>query len=306
MGQIFYAAPSTTSTPAPPNPWPGVDMTWTDTRGVVWSLIDTRSGVFLQPGVRGLTLPPRDRFTSSSAGVAGVRNRGGRTKERGVFWPIYLYQDDSSQAWLDYDRDWWAGLNPRGTGVWRVTQPNGQWRELVCRPTGDEDHAWDRAPGLRSWQRYGVSMVAEDPFWYGPTVASPLWRSATPVDFIPAGGGPPYHPGSATTIDSATLTNPGDEDAWPLWTVTGPVDSVDVAVDGRSVGFGELLEGQVLTIDTDPRVQRAMLDGADVTGQLTAHDFAPIRPGETAHLDVSMVGGGTLQASFRPRYDRAW
>src|SRR5699024_5142852 len=151
--------------------------------------------------------------------------------------------------------------------VWRVTQPDGTWRELTCRPVGDGDHTWDRAPGVRYWEHYGVELVAEDPFRYGPEGTSPLWTSAAPVDFIPPGGGPPYHPGSATTIDTATLQNPGDESAWPTWTVTGPVDSVQVTVDGRSIGYGALIEGDVLVIDTGNR--RATLNGEVVTGQLS-------------------------------------
>jgi len=305
MANAFWAAPS--APPAPPaNPWPGVSMSWHGTNGTAWDLCSDESGVRLAPGVTGLTTPPRDRYTSQSAGVPGSRNRGGRTAEREVFWPLAVWEQSGTAAWLEYDAAFWASLNPRSTGVWRVTPPSGQWRELTCRPTGDGNKAWDFAPGLVGWTKYGVYLVAEDPFWYGPEITSPLWTSAAPVDFIPPGGGPPYHPGSATTIDSAKLTNPGDEVAWPTWTVTGPVDSVQVSVDGHSVGYGELIEGDVLVIDTDPRVQTATLNGVDVTGDLDSYDFAPIPAGETVPLDIVMVGGGTLQASYRPRYDRAW
>lgn len=305
MGSIFYAVPSVPQSP-PPTAWPGVDMQWTGTDGTVWPLTDPGSGVRLLAGTRGLTTPPRSRFTSTSAGVPGARNRGGRTGEREVFWPVSLHHGGGTLAWLEYDAAFWASLNPRGTGVWRVAGPDGSVRELTCRPAGDSDKAWSDSPGGRYWTHYGIYLIAEDPFWYGPEVRSPLWTSGAPVDFIPAAGGPPYHPGSATTIDTASLTNPGDEDAWPTWTVTGPVDSIAVAVDGHTVGYGPLVEGQVLIIDTDPRVQRALLDGTDVTGNLTSFDFAPVRAGETAQLDITMTGGGTLQAAFSPRYDRAW
>src|SRR5699024_2008381 len=100
---------------------------------------DPKSGVRLMRGVRGLTQPPRVRYTSQSAGVSGSRSRGGRTTEREVFWPTRVYAGDSSAAWLDYDRAWWQSLNPRRTGVWRVTRPDGSWRELVCRPVSDDD-----------------------------------------------------------------------------------------------------------------------------------------------------------------------
>src|SRR5699024_8597359 len=103
---------------------------------------------------------------------------------------------------------------------------------------------------------------------------------------------------------TATLQNPGDESAWPTWTVTGPVDSVQVTVDGRSIGYGALIEGDVLVIDTGNR--RATLNGEVVTGQLSTFNFTPIPAGGTVPLDIALPGGGTLQASFRPRYDSAW
>src|SRR5699024_5601860 len=306
MANAFWAVPSRPPGP-PPNPWPAVSMTWVGTNGTEWDLCSDTSGVRLAPGVRGLTMPPRDRYTSQYAGVAGSRSRGGRTAEREVFWPLAVWEESGTQAWLEYDAAWWASLNPRGTGVWRVTRPNGQGRVLTCRPTGAGGKAWDAAPGMQGWTKYGVYLMAEDPFWYGPEIKSPLWTSAEPIDFIDSVTlGPPYHPGSATTIDSASLTNPGDEVAWPTWTVTGPVDSVQVSSEGHSIGYGSLIEGDVLVIDTDPRVQRATLNGADVTGDLSSYDFAPIPPGETVKLDITMVGGGTLRASFRPRFDRAW
>lgn len=306
MANLFWAAPRPPKV-RPPNPWPGVSMTWTGTDGSPWSLTDWRSGVQLLGGVRGLGRIEPERHTSQSAIVHGSHNRGYRFAERTVFWPVSVCQMEGTQAWLEYDRAFWASLNPRGTGVWRVTQPDGQWRELTCRPVGDGDHEWVKAPGLRYWTNYGVDLVAEDPFWYGPEITSPLWTSAEPVDFIdPETLGPPYHPGSATTIDTASLTNPGDEVAWPVWTVVGPVDSVEVSVAGHSIGYGSIAQGDTLVVDSDPRVQRAFLNGADVTGSLTSYDFASIRPGETVPLDIVMTGGGTLQASFRPRFDRAW
>src|SRR5690606_6365610 len=103
-----------------------------------------------------------------------------------------------------------------------------------------------------------------------------------------------------------SLTNPGDESAWVKWTATGRVDGVSIELDGHTGALGALLEGQTVVIDTDPRVRSARLGGVDVTGDLGSYGFAPIPAGETVPVDIEMVGGGTLQASFRPRHDRAW
>lgn len=306
MANIFYAVPA--PPPAPPvNPWPGVSMSWTGTDGSRWALTDRNSGVRLAPGTRGFSNSPRDRHVSVTAGAHGSRYRGSRAPESKMFWVLDVYRDGGTQEWLDYDSAWWASLNPRKTGVFRVTQPSGVWRERTLRLDDDGDADWLLTPGLVGWQHYGIYLVAEDPFWYGPEITSPLWKAADPQDFIDAEDlAPPFHPGSVTTVATAQLTNPGDESAWPTWTAVGPVDGVSISLDGHEVSYGELLEGQTLVINTDPRVQTAWLNGVDVTGDLDSYDFAPIPAGETVDVAIEMVGAGTLQASYRPRHDRAW
>lgn len=319
MANAFWAAPAPPKV-RPPNLWTGAQMTWTHPGSIdpetgeprVWNLTDWRSGVLMLAGVTGMDLEESTRHTSEAATVHGSRFRSQRWGERQVFWPVSVCQMDGTQAWLDYDREWWDALNPRMTGVWRVTQPNGQWRELTCRPVSGGGHEWAKAPGLRYWTNYGVHLVAEDPFWYGPTITSPLWTSADPVDFIDSQElGPPYHPGSATTIDSATLTNPGKEDGYPTFVAAGGdsgISAFSVAIDGHELEYSEpILAGEVLEIRTDPtKSQGAWLNGENVNRYLSKHDFAPIPPGRTVPLSINMTGGGTLQASFRPKFDRAW
>jgi len=112
---------------------------------------------------------------------------------------------------------------------------------------------------------------------------------------------------SGSQLSTAKITNDGDLEAWPVWTVTGPLTSVTVGVDGSTVQWDvALLEGDVLVIDTDPAVQSAWLNGDDVTDQLGTADFAPIPAGHELPLSLTMAGAGSVEAAITPRHYRAW
>lgn len=306
MTAIVFAAPYTPPQPPPP-PWPGVRHVWTGADGVSWEFSDPASGVRLAPGARGFTMPAFERYSSTAAGVPGSRHLGHRAKEREVFWPLQIFHDTSSQAWLDYDAAFWRGLRPDDEGTWTVIQPNGRSRSIRLRLADDGDPSWEFAPGLIGWAAYGVTLIADDPYWRGDPVISPRWGQG--YDDLPFTGtldaGPPFFIARASTIATAHLRNPGDVQAWPVWTITGPTTEVALVVGGQEIGVPfPVLEGQTLTIDTG--VPIALLDGEDVTGLLDPHEFAPIPPGESAELALTMSGTGTVQASFATRYGRAW
>src|SRR5690606_30720906 len=68
---------------------------------------------------------------------------------------------------------------------------------------------------------------------------------------------------SGQVLGETTLTNPGDVEAWPTWTITGPASLVTIthldtgeefAVDPGADGIdhGPLLEGEQVVVTTDP------------------------------------------------------
>jgi hypothetical protein len=304
--RIFLAAPS--ATPEPPAPVISrtglAGMRWEAWDGTTWDLLDP-SGAFLKEGVRGLAMPPITRQTSDSP--RGTRHRGHYVGERSVFWPLFLYADGTSQAWVDFDRQWWRGMRPNRLGRWVVTQPDGTERSIQLRYDGGGDQAFEADPSRQGWALYGVDLVAEQPMWQGtPIVRS--WKNQDPVPFFGADG--KLHIASGSTTGSARVSNDGDVEAWPVWTITGPTNGVtSVGVDGHLVEVPfELADGEVLRIDTDPEVQTAVMeDGTDRTDDLGAVDFAPIPDtDQPVRLDISLVGAGSVAASVTPLYYRAW
>lgn len=285
----------------------GLTMSWTGWDGSVWDLADSSvSGVVMGPGVRGLGAPPSQRFSTSSPAVAGSRFRGSRVLEREVFWPLSVLAD-TGLGWVDRDSAFWRTLRVDAPGSWAVTSPGGTTRTLRCR-LADVDEEFVVDPTRHGWASYGVHLVADDdPFWSG----APLVRSfspGSPVDFFDPAGSPPFHISAGNLLATATLDNPGDVDAFPIWRVDGPTTSVTVGVDGRNIVIPITVAGGAsLTVDTRPQAQTAIRsDGTDVTASLGAVDFAAVPPGAVVPLSLSMVGTGTVTATLQPRYFRAW
>ncbi|EYR64679.1 hypothetical protein N866_07205 [Actinotalea ferrariae CF5-4] len=325
MSAIVYAVPG--RPPAPPaNPWPGMRMTWTGWDGSEWDLTDPEaSGVSLQAGVRGLLMPPFRRHTTSSPAVAGSRPRGYSTDERPVFWPVKVFQDTSSQDWIDHDAAFWRTLAPGRTGVWTVTQPSGRSRSLRCRFEELQD-GLDIDPSLMGWVVYGITLVAEEPFWTG----EPVTRQFVPSTTVPFFPGPPFGISEGSLSTSAAIDNPGDEPAYLSWWLHGPTTGT-FGVGGRVIDVPfEVAPGRTLVLDSAPTVrgareidtppaglspqqettwvsERLRTAAVDRTKDLGATSkWGAVPAGTAVPLSVAAVGTGALRASLLPQHYRAW
>lgn len=305
---FVFAAP-----PAPPPPpyvpWLRARIEWIGWDGSTWDLTDWRSGVFVtQDGIEGLSRPTHtDWIAPMSPAMHGQEFNGFVTDPRKIFLPLYLYSDESSEAFQKLDSAFWATMKPNKYGTLRYSSTAGT-REIRARFRDDGGHAYVRDPHYFGWARYGIELVADDPFWTGDPI-SQSWAQSPGRDFFggPENLAPTFFIGSGSQFASATMSNPGDVDAWPIWTVTGPADDTRLGVGGRFVSAPfNILEGQTLVINSDPTDQTARLDGVDVTHLLGEYAFAPIPPGEDRPLVLSLSGAGNVHVLMTPRFDRAW
>lgn len=293
--------------PPPVSPWGRAVMSWRGWDGSEWALSKPSRGVFLTgKGVEGLGMPGHQAWTSQSPAVHGQYYRGHVVDPRPVFWPIYLYSDTSSADWVKLDRAFWRSLQPGKHGTWTVATPGGGKRTLSCRLVDDGRHAFAMDPTFRGWAAYGVSLIADNPFWTGEP-ARRTWAQSNATDFYSGGTAPVFNISSGSQLSTAKITNEGDLEAWPVWTIKGPLTSITVGVDGATVQWNvALAAGDTLVIDTDPTIQSAWLNGIDVTDQLGTADFAPIPAGLELPLSLTMAGTGSVEAAITPRYYRAW
>lgn len=283
---------------------------WFGWDGSTWDLGDWRGGViFADGGVSGLSLPPFEHYRSTSPAASGSKWRGVRTQERPVDWNLLVFSKRDADEWREREAAFMKTLRPDKTGVWEHTTPSGERRYLTMRCEGGEMTSLERKdPHALGWSLHQLQFVAEDPYWYGAEILR-SWAPPTGAEgasFFDPAGSPPFHITPSSNIDGASVPNPGDVAAWPIWTFIGPLTDITVTFNGGTLELPDVADGQALVVNTDPRVATATRNGADVMALVDTWDPRPLPPGEETGVTVSVSGTGTVRLSLAPRYYRAW
>lgn len=285
-------------------------LEWLGADGSTWNLRDGAVRLAAS-GTGGLGFPKLTTFTRQSSVLDGQVVTGWRAEPREFPLPLKLgYPGWSALAWRDIQAAWWASCRPDKSGTLRVTRWDGGQRTLPCRLVAD-DYVMDYDPDDMGLEDLPLSLVADVPWWLGSAVGAQFGTGAGGNFLGPGGLGPPFTIALASSTGSQVVSNPGDLDAWPTWTLTGPLSSFTLNVAGQVVQSGALLTlaaGQSLTISTDPGVGQTAIreDGSNVTRYLSSYGFAPIPAGGSTAVTVATVGTGSASLSLVPRYFRAW
>jgi hypothetical protein len=292
----------------PVRPFYPIRFQWIGWDGSIWDLSsDRRQGAYLMPGVRGMEMPPPKHYFRRSPARPGAQHNGHTFAERDIYWPLRMWTDASSDVFIRQRRAFMRTLQPGKTGIWRVIQPNGDSRSIRCRFVAF-DSVPESDPVEAGWGHYGIRLVAEGTFWYGPNVAQ-SWGVGDPQEFFVA---PPSDDvlfiSESSSIAEAKVRNTGDVPAFPRWKVTGPTSNVVLGFGGKliTVPF-EVPEGQQLVVETEPGAQSAYLDGVKVTRQLgSSAKFAPVPAGEEVALSLEMSGTGRVSLELSPAFYEAY
>lgn len=302
----------------PPSMWQGITSYWEAPNGDMWNLLDGSSGIALCPGTRGWDNPEYDEFKASAPGLAGATFQGVRAKPREVLWALAMYEPASPSAILALDSDFWDTMDPEQFGWWHVIGPRGTRRKLQVRFVKDTGAGWEYLPGTTDWLKYGIYLEATlQPYWQGDPVSVVFDREGDTDFFGP--GAPDFTIGSSNSEAAATITNAGQVDVWPVWRFDGYTEAgAEVGATGRTTKIPIAVpEGQTLIIDTNPRVNTALLgtwnaarrelvNTTNVMRQIGITNFAPIPRGRDVPLTIRSSGSGVTQASITPLYRRAW
>lgn len=301
-----------------------MEMWWEDYLGNKWDFTSEQSGVYLlgDAQIKGLHMPPLTRYVDKSPSLAGSRFRGYDTEEREVVWPLRVYNDVSSQAWIEHDNRFWDTLHPERTGKWYVRQPNGQARYLTLRFV-DDPTTFNVDPALVGWQIYSPILAAERPFWqgkverrtFGPAGVGP-WLSPPNSDSV-------FQISRARNVETATVKNDGDVDAYPRWWGIGPSSSMQFGVGADTIQIPFALgvnDWVYVDTSTDEQVvyRGHVKDGEgnplwegtidDVTSQCIVTGFArlPFKSVSTLATAITTTGSGEIRVEFTNEYLRAW
>jgi len=266
-------------------------------------------------------------LSSTSPAVAGSRHRGTSTNDRDVFWPLYLYSDTGSTEFMARDRAFWQSLDPDMEGTWTAAVPNGGRRTLGLRLKGSDDEM-NHDPVQRGWAQYAINLLADKPYWLGETVTKSWAQGDMRPYYITEEDRVTYgYPDDAIhylspggSLGSATFTNDGDVPAYAVWTAVGPTTAVSFGVGGNDIIVPfDIPAGYAVQLDTDPidgqvlwyglwdAATRSILSPVDRTTELDpASAFVAIPRGQDRPLTIQMTGFGTVIASVRNKYRRAW
>jgi hypothetical protein len=243
-----------------------------DTSGSVHAL-DATTGVNVLLGERGLGAPPIAVLEDKLPYAPGTALRRISTGPAVIELPVEIAAATTAllDALLDTVRGWLLPGTERssspGTVFLRVTRSDGAQREIEAVYAGGLEG--DGAAGVDTWQDAVLTLRAPDPYWRDVT--------ATTFDFTSGEGISswfPYWPYNLTpsaVFAEQSVTNSGQAEAWPVWTITGP--GTDPTLTNLTTGEVLALDlalgaGDVVTIDTSERGAKAKTiadqDGANL------------------------------------------
>ena len=156
------------------------------------------------------------------------------------------------------------------------------------------------------WIKTVFSLRAGDPYWTRDRPEGFIVRQDTSGRGLLVGG---YLAkmllSRAAAFGSLTVENIGDAKAWPLWTITGPLDRITLTgARGEVIDWvGTLSGSQGLIIDAQAGTVVDFTGANRYDGLAPAPNFWPIRPGSSV---VSVTGtgvtsGSAIQCSWKPR-----
>lgn len=307
-----------TGTPTPGyvsrQPQPGtMHATWTDPTGREWVLTGPHEqhGWLTRPQVGGWGAAPVTLVTDPlSRGGVSVRHQ--RREARRITWPLHVYGDTHLEFLDRYRRLMGAFTSTkyRGVGVLRVARPDGEdnAREIECL----YEDGFGGEPG-ENWVSANPTLTLLCPDGY--------WRSTTKQfverTYVAAGGNPYLGPymtvSSSQVLGESTINNPGDVEAYPSWTLTGPATQLSATNTTTGESFvltHTLTAGQTATITITPT--RAMLRGPGGVNLVGALNWPGavlwgLVPGvNEVDFQVSGSAAGTrVELSYYPRYETA-
>jgi len=169
----------------------------------------------------------------------------------------------------------------------------------------------DWGAGFIGW---AAEWVCSDPIRYGApapvTTGFPVLAGGLEFDLFTDGTTDTgvLEFGAASTTGRLIVANPGNEDVWPQFEITGPIDA---GIEVVKVGTGERLRfeggvstGSVLVLDSATGL--VVIDGyADRSGLLTIRDWSSVPPGGSAEFEFVPLGAfstAQLTATVSPGF----
>lgn len=288
--------------------------TWIAPDGTEWPLSDTTSDWFTTRGVKGLGAAPV-AFTADEVARGGTVMRHVQPGPRLITWPLFIEGRDHAGFlgnWRNLARAF-AQTRRLGPGQLVIARPDGTRRQILAYYQDGFEEGTPDGPGRR-WQTVALTLYCPDPYFtdVDPTLITRYHATGGADYFVP-------YPSvrSSQLLGGSAAHNPGDVEAWPVWSITGPATSINAVHNDLGVSWtldpvayrGTALQAnETITIATDPPSVRGP-DGSVWSGALNwpAANLWPLEP-TTNNITLTIAGedvGTTVQLSFLARYETA-
>lgn len=270
-------------------------LTWTDANGAA-TVLDGSAGIIALANPVGLTAPNPvntvDDFVNFDGGVLVNRSRPVRKVALG------LYLEDDTRVDTIVSQ---VATMLQGPGTLTWTDINTRTlRQVVYE--GGLDGSGD---GNLLQRALVVSLVALDPWWYGPAASQILSTSAVSTfdAAISFDSVTPFDGGGTVAVPVS-----GDAEAYPVFTVTGPATTLTVGSGGYAWSIASALVSStdVLVVDHRPSSRGPRKNGGPVDWSLLTESSRlwPLAQGLTAVITgaTGTSGSTSVVMSYEPRF----
>jgi hypothetical protein len=281
---------------------------WVTPTGEELPMSDTEYGWFTPEHPKGLFGPSPMAITTLPRARGGVEVTHHQPGERIVTWPVYVEGSTYTQLVERWERLITAITSTSwlGPGKIRVRRRDGTARETEAYWQDGLDHDTVSA-GIRQVVSV-MTLLCPSGYWRDLT-PTPIIRTGNPVARSFFKRFP--RTSSSQALGATKVTNRGDVPAWPIWTLTGPLASVEAInqrrgerwkIDVQAYRGSPLGAGETVTIDSETGAVTGP-NGATWAGAIdwTVSDLWPLDKGTTdVTLTVVNAAGGSpkVEGSF--------
>lgn len=255
-------------------------------------------GVTLGTDPKQLFMPPMENLFTEGARMDGAWYQDTVVSKREM--DVEFQVEGKTILQFGKRNDWfWSNWSTRKDGTFAACGQNTGWRWMKTRLGGPAEAKWGKDPALIRACDYDVTIVAPHP----------LWRSFDDRPFWKDDGS---HTGTLR------LSNPGDLEAYPTFTMPGPGKYwIQDGENGEIINLPAIGWGDTMKVDTNPlrpfiRVYNSStgFDGKLNWSKMKGKRLrAPVLPGTAARIRVGVSQGSynsQIMATTTPEYLRPW
>ena len=257
----------------------------------------------LNTGISGFGIPPTAVRIEDSAGDGGVWRHTKRSV-RDVDLPITVFGANRDEVQAKLRRLGTLLQDGLGAPKLRAVYDNGDELYLEVHYVGGGETLIDNNEAGQTWCRWVISLRAPNPYWRsGIEESFSISTGYTGRGLLPELS--KMKVSSSTALGVVTVVNAGDVATYPVWSITGPVQNLQINNGTLGFSFPVVYAGQTITVDTETStvVDQDGLNRYDYLGP--APKFFNLPPGTTG---ISVLGINTdfdfnVTLTYSPRYE---